>query len=329
MLLLCFECHKIIDDGRAKDTVAKLRLWKKDRNNFIRQKFSQPFESFNQLKETVLPILERNYQIFKTYGPLNQDLRDSDRHNLWLMFEPELISNNAKIETLLGKNKELFHKGYQDKVDKFVAHAREFIETRVNSIPRINLFPDELLSIFGIEEVISDKPVHNVAALQNFVSYLIKENRFISLQLEPEQLLKYEEEGITCTLDLRDLPRVEQIFWTGQFYRPRTTALRLESLVFLLEWLQRNGIGYQFQDYAKLTEIILNNRYRVKLFYIYCLSVSDLHEISFDPGSILINLHNWNGMNCISGEARGYAGEIGVKLFSQNDFFVFAHKEIK
>ena len=329
LLLLCLECHKLIDDKRTEDTVSTLKQWKMERNNFIRHNFSEQYQSFSQLKEVVVPILERNYQIFKGYGPINQDLRDSERHNLWLRFEPEIIFNNAKLEIILLKNKTLFHRNYHNIVEMFVSHIREFVETRDKLTPRINLFPKELLSIFEIEEAISDKPVPNVAALQNFISHLGEENRFIGLQLEPEQILKYEEEGVMCTLDLRDQPRVQQMFWTGGFYRPQTTGLRLESLVFLLKWLKRNGIRYHFQDYTNLTDIALNDRYRLNLFYVYCLSASDLYEINFNQDAILINLYNWNDSGCISEEAREYARNMGVKLFTQKEFFIFAHKEIK
>ena len=175
LLLLCSECHKIIDDGRTDDTVARLRRWKKDRNNFICQNFSQQYETFDKLRETVLPILGRNYQIFRNYGPINQDLQNSERHNLWLIFEPEIISNNAKLETLLVNNKGLIHKRYHSTVDEFVSHVREFVETRDVLTPRVRLFPEELLSIFGIEEAIAHKSVQNVAALQNFICHLERE----------------------------------------------------------------------------------------------------------------------------------------------------------
>ena len=160
LLLLCLECHKLIDDKRTEDTVSTLKQWKMERNNFIRHNFSEQYQSFSQLKEVVVPILERNYQIFKGYGPINQDLRDSERHNLWLRFEPEIIFNNAKLEIILLKNKTLFHRNYHNIVEMFVSHIREFVETR------------------EIEEAISDKPVPNVAALQNFISHLGEENRF-------------------------------------------------------------------------------------------------------------------------------------------------------
>ena len=329
LLLLCSECHKLIDDNRTENTVNILKKWKKDRNIVICQNFSEQYQSFEKLKNAVVPILKRNWQIFKNYGPGSQNLNDSERHGLWLKFEPEIISNNAKLEVTLTKNKNLLHPNNKNIVENFVSHAHEFAETRDKKIPRINLFPKELLSIFGVEKAVNDNPVSNLNALQNFISHLKKENRFIELQLEPEQILKYEEEGVRCSLDLRDQPRVEQIFWTGKFYRPQITELRLGSLAFLLDWLKRNGIRYHFQDYADLTEIILDNRYRVKFFYIYCLSVSDLYEITFTPETVLINLHNWNGLNCISEEARRYASDIGVKLFTQKEFFIFAHNEIK
>ena len=190
------------------------------------------------------------------------------------------------------------------------------------------MFPRELLSVFGLNrnEDIGLPP--SVAALQNFISHLIRKDRFVSLQLDTTQTLTYKGSARDIVLNLNDRPRVQQVFWNGRFYRPKSTNLRLESLVVFAQWLRRNQINYEIRDYNQITELLLNKKHRVKLCYEYCLSRSDLHDIELAQGLIIVNLHNWND-GPVSSEASAFADEVGVRLFNQNQFFVFAHKEIK
>lgn len=328
LLLLCSNCHTQVDGNRTEATVTQLKEWKRNRNDAIVRQFEKQYASFRELKEVVTPLLERNRQIFDSYGPLNDAPDNPERHDIWLRFEGEIISNNRCLEIILTKNKKLFPRENQEIVDSFVAHAREFTQTRrENTVSRLHLFPLPLLSIFGISQA-SDRFPPNLSALQNFVSHLRREERFISLQLNEDPRLIYLNEGAKVTLMLKDRPRVQQIFWNGQFFRPQRTDVRIESFVFFIQWLYRNRIRYKFTDMDKLTTITLNSKYRVKLCYKYILSLSDLYSMTLSSGDIVINLHNWNGAP-ISQEARKYASQINIKLFSQQDFFIFAHRYIK
>ena len=218
----------------------------------------------------------------------------------------------------------------QEIINAFIMHTHEFIKTRDGfPLPRVNLFPKELLSIFGLEQNIDDKPSPNVSALQNFISSLIQEGRFIALKLIPDPILTYRENGKVTVLNLKDRPKVQQIFWSGNFYRPATTNLRLENLVFFLDWLYCQNVSYEFKDFKDLTELIINEKYKVKLYYEYCLSISDLYEINVERELIVVNLYNWNGESCISQDAYEYARQAGFKLFTQNEFFIFVHRKIK
>ena len=130
------------------------------------------------------------------------------------------------------------------------------------------------------------------------------------------------------TIMLEDRPRLQQVFWNGWFFRPQSIDVRIETLVFFAQWLCRNNIQYEFADIDDLTAITLNGKYQVKLCYKYVLSITDVYKMTLKKGDIVVNLHNWNGAP-ISKDARKYATEIGVRLFSQNDFFTFAHRNIK
>ena len=328
LVLLCSECHKLIDSNRTEATVGEMEEWKKNRNIEIREQFETAYTTFEKLGEAIVPILERNGQIFDSYGPENDYRNNAERFQLWLRFEGEIVSNNRRLELILTKNKALLHRENQAIVDLFVIHAREFVETRGdNPMSRFQLFPLELHSIFGLDRVLTRFPP-NLSALQNLISHLIDTSRFISLELSGEPSLTYLDSGENVTLFLRDRPRLQQVFWSGGFFKSPTTDGRVENLVFFVQWLIGNSIKYEFIDMHDLTLLTLNNKYQVRLSYKYVLSLSDVQDMTLNAGDLVVNLHNWNGAP-ISKDAEKYASSIGVRLFSQNDFFIFAHRNIK
>ena len=328
LLLLCSNCHTQIDGNLDEAIVAQLKHWKRNRNAEIEGQFAKQYSAFGKLKKAVTPLLERNGEIFHSYGPLREGSHSAKTHNLWLKFEGEIISNNRRLELILAKNKNLLHKENQEIVNRFVAHSQEFVNTRNdNEIPRVCLFPPELLSIFGITEAIDSFPP-NLSALQNFVSRLLQEDRLVSLHLDEDPRLIYLDESTEVTLRLKDRPNLQQILWNGHFFRPKSTDVRIENLVFFAQWLLKNGIRYEFADKGDLTVMILNGKYKVKLCYKYVLSLTDVYQMPLENGDIVVNLHNWNN-SPISKDAREYADQIGIQLFSQNGFFVFAHRNIK
>ena len=327
LVILCRNCHQVIDAGRTASTEATLSNWKKNRNREIRRRFTRRYEYFEELRLDVVPILERNLKIFGSYGPSSDEPDDAERYALWLRFEGELIANNLKLTTMLEQNQELLHQENQEIVGEFIAHTREFIQTRENRpASRVNLFPSELNSIFGVERV-THSLAPNVSALQNLIIYLDRRNRFIDLKLVPDQVLIYFDGQERARLHLNDRPRVHQTYWNGKFYRPQTTELRLDGLVFVLQWLHDRNIRYEFRKVGNLTEVTLNKTYQVFFCYEYLVSRATLFNTPTSSGLIVVNLHNWNG-GPFSEAAVRYASEIGVRTMNQQEFFVFAHENL-
>ena len=327
LLVLCRHCHKTIDDNPQQWPRDVLRLWKRDRNSEINQNFTERFASFDDLKTVVVPILERNGRIFDDYGPTGDPSADAIRHKLWLRFEGELIANNRRLEQILIANKELLHPQNQKIVDAFVAHAREFVQTREEApVSRVNLFPSEVNSVFGIERV-NGVPVPNTYALQNFIAQLVHEDRFVSLELVPDQVLTYREDGKLQELHLNDRPKVQQLYWSGRFYNPQTTDMRYGSLVFILNWLRQRGIHFDWRDVTKLTEITIAKKYNIKFVYKYLLSHVDLYEVADRKNLIVVNLHIWAD-NDVDVPKTEKVSEVGVHVLRQSEFLRFAHNKL-
>lgn len=275
-----------------------------------------------------MPLLKENLKVFKSYGP-NHDSSDyAERHAMWLEHEGVLTANNQKLATMLKRNEKLLHKENRGIVDEFISHTREFINTRANrSNSRINLFPTELNSIFGIEQV-NESLAPSVSALQNLITALVDADKFIDLELEPYQVVRYTgKKGKQQEIDLNDRPQVQQIYWTGRYYQPQTTNLRLDGLVFTLEWLANRGIHYDFIGPTNLTQVTLNDAYNIFLCYEYCVSRAVLYNAPISKDWLVVNLHNWND-GPYSEQAAEYATDIGATILNQKEFFVFCHRNL-
>ena len=329
LILLCCNCHRQIDKEPIKQKTIKLTKWKSDRNREIREKFDKTCTNFQELKSIVVPILKHNKRIFTNYGPDPDEMDDGERREYWLSLEPEIIGNNEKLVTVLEKNIRLLHWENKITIEEFVDHTKEFIQTRDN-LPhkRLNLFPTKLLSIFEIEQDRTNSLAPSVSALQNFISQLDGDGMYIDLELVSEQILRYRKNGKEVRLNLNDRPRVQKIYWNHQFYKPNTTNLRLENLVFFLKWLDTNSIEWKFNSVNRLMDITLNGKHKVILCYEYCGSRANLYTMPISRGVNIVNLYSWNGGQ-FTKDAFNYSENIGSRLFNQNEFFQYVHRNLK
>ena len=149
LIVLCPNCHKKFDKtGLIDENIVK--QWKEIRRNELEKFFSVELSSFDQLKEKVVPFLNENYSIYKSYYL-------SGNKSLWDKFEPQILSNNEKLKLLFENNRTLFqqhsYKEYSnlELIQKFITHVDEFKITRDDGEKlREVLFPQEINSIFGI-----------------------------------------------------------------------------------------------------------------------------------------------------------------------------------
>ena len=327
LILLCRNCHKEnepIDRPAVKDT---LRRWKADRQKALNETFASRFETFDALSKKAAPLLRHNYDIFNHYGPHTGNPED---FKIWQAYEPQLIINNEKLKLLFENNLNLFadKKEYnnQKAIRYFIRHVDEFSETR-NGFDGVRnaLFPWRVLSIFGIQE----EPYSNeqsINTIQNLIARYFSKGFSVDVDLRGERpCLINKRNGQSEVLFLDDNPRVEQLAFSEDAHEPHRTDMRLDNLLYTLSAIEHTGAIPSFESITDLTIITISGRVRVKLFYSYMLSISDLQSADLTGLSHVANLHNWNGGRSTQ-DARDYAVALGVRVMTFNEFIQFCRK---
>ena len=321
LIVLCPNCHKKFDKtGLIDENIVK--QWKEIRRNELENFFSVELSSFDQLKEKVVPFLNENYSIYKSYYL-------SGNKSLWDKFEPQILSNNEKLKLLFENNRTLFqqhsHKEYSnlELIQKFITHVDEFKITRDDGEKlREVLFPQEINSIFGIMPV-TDYILPSTESMEELIKVLRKENLIDEVMLgidRPYILLKNREK-----IFMDDTPRVRQLYYDNSCFRK--TGVRLESLNFALKYLRSRNINFTYVNQDSLREIKVND-INIVFVYEYCLSRTFLSSMSPKPNYVIVNLHNWNGSYCISREVLNLADNFEVKLLTMDEFYGYIN-EIK
>ncbi len=320
LIILCPNCHKMFDKINliSKDDI---KQWKDKRKNELKNFFSVKFNSFNELKEKVVPILSENYSIYNNYYL-------GSNKDLWNKFEPQILSNNEKLKLLFEKNLNLFQhfdNGYSnlEVIRNFIIHVDEFKNTRCDEEKiRKVVFPSEINSIFGIKPV-KDFIIPSTEALEVLIKSFKKKEEFEAVVLgvdEPYILLR---DGDKLFLD--DTPRLRQLYFDNGCFRK--TGVRLKSLNFALKYLNSRGILFEYNDSDTLRQIRVNCT-NIVFVYEYCLSKKFLYSMAPKPNYVIVNLHNWNGECCISTEALNVAEDMNVKLLTMDEFYRYVN-EIK
>ena len=328
LVLVCSNCHSYADKSRQQEKI--LREWKSKQREIIQREMETKYRSFEAMSKVVRPILEQNKLMYENY------YENADTSGQWKLFEPEILANNEKLLRIFESNMKLFQ-GKMEYYDsntriahKFIGHVREFKETRGKTIPRIVLFPEEINSIFGVSPVETNyEGNEDASSLQNLVRYLVKEKRFIKLDLgSTPPILCYSENNKFIELRLNDRPRVEQVYWNTRSYSPKTSEIRLRNLTFFTRWLNTRGFTFSFPDITDFSHIKINGKYNIRLAFKYSLSGADVHRLCPPKGFYIVNLHHFMGSDCISDEARDLEPVFQVKILSGIEFYKYAHEHL-
>ena len=285
LIVLCPNCHKKFDKTGSIDE-NNVKQWKETRRKELEEFFCIQFVSFDKLKEKVVLILRENYSIYNNYYL-------DDNKSLWDKFEPQILSNNEKLKLLFENNLNLFqhhsNKMYSnlEVIQKFITHVEEFKMTRRDEEKnRAVLFPQEINSMFGIRPI-SGSLMASTESLEELMQNFRKKDLLKEIVLgidKPYILLKGNEK-----IFINDTPRLRQLYYDNNCFRK--AGVRLESLNFVLKYLNSRNISFKYSSQDTLREIKINET-NIVFIYEYCLSKEFLSRMAPKPNYVIVNLHN-------------------------------------
>ena len=320
LVVLCPNCHTNFDKNSAF-TPEEVLGWKKIRQEEIKKIFCKRYDTFAELQNDIVPLLEENKSIYENYYLGNNK-------QLWDKFEKKVLINNRKIKELITNNLDLFQKhknpdySNQSVIRKFIQHIDEFEETRSDKEKiRTVLYPPEVDSIFGIKSV-NDHMLPLTESLEELIRKLNAEGRFYGIVFDgdPPYMIIKQSDKKQELLSLKDTPRLRQLYYDYDCFK--TAGVRLESLSYALRYITRHGVKFNFVSCDNLRQIVIN---QTKLYFVYeyCLSEVSLRTLCPEENSIVVNLHNWNGSGCISNDAYVLAKKINVELFTMENLYEY------
>ena len=321
LIILCPNCHTDFDKNSAFDE-NKIKKWKEIRQNEVNKIFVKKFNNFDKLEEIIKPILEENKRIYNNYYL-------GEKPQLWKKSEEKILINNQKLKLLLTQNRNLFQKHSEESysnlasIDKLISHIDEFDMTREDDEKvRSVLFPDEVNSIFGVEEI-NSYLLPSSESLECLIGKLIHNDNFIGINFDSNiPAFMYKKNNETEVMYLNDMPRLRQMYYEYKCFKK--VGLRLESLIYILTWLAKNNIEYNFPNLPSLSDIEIKGKL-FKFVYEYCLSKEKLISLSPQKDLVIFNLFNFNG-GCISAEAYKQAEIMEVELLLHDTFYKYVHR---
>ena len=322
LVLLCPNCHTEFDKNHAF-TPEEVLGWKEKRKNELESFFSKKYETFEELKKEVTPLLQENKIIYESYY-----LKDNKA--LWNKFEYKILVNNRKLKMLFLANDSLIQR-HQDEtysnlayIQDFLLHVDEFEVTRTEDEKiREVLFPTEINSMFGITPV-KDFMLPSTESLELLIKKLKAQDKYENIGIGIEHpYIQMNEGGQSVQVLLDDTPRVRQLYYDyGCFMGAK---VRLESLNYALKYIRSRNVRFDFLSDSNLREINIQGT-KLIFVYEYCLSQSQLIHLAPEKNSIVVNLHNWNGESCISSQAYMEAKHMNVRLLTMGAFYEYINE---
>ncbi|MFZ5867436.1 MAG: nucleotidyltransferase domain-containing protein [Thermodesulfobacteriota bacterium] len=239
LIILCLDCHRVVDELEAKYSVEQMRMWKEHHIRKIQSVFSVPiFHDEQELLKEVSDLLDQNRRIFEAYGPFSKQAlegQSGDTHKIWRRrCLDTILPNNQKIIDIFEKNKKNFPypwDAYREMLD-YKIHADSFRENCLFT-ERINdykLFPvafDHFVkSKLGIGlESLETRRKEVIEFRSNTISEYI--NRFLA----NHSFIRHMEQWNECIFEAHLVDdRVLRVFVTNAYY---FTAYTFESITII------------------------------------------------------------------------------------------------
>jgi len=153
IILLCPNCHTLVDKNPDQYPVKILKEWKRNHEQRIKDLFEVPiYQDRKSLRREIHKILLGNKQIFQTYGPHSRHSNSllTDAQKAWIRYvHTKILPNNRKVVQLLSKNIHLLTEEEKLIFEKFKIHQEAFEYNHVSGDKNssASLFPLEMWEI--------------------------------------------------------------------------------------------------------------------------------------------------------------------------------------
>lgn len=153
LILLCPNCHTIIDKAEKDFPEELIKKWKIEHELRLKSSFGiKKFSSRKLAREVLEPIFIENKLIFDTYGPETDERfnPESQMPLIWIKKIREfIIPNNRKIFSIINSNYDLMKPEEKNAFAKFTQHINDFEEKHIfNSESNGTQFPKEIADIY-------------------------------------------------------------------------------------------------------------------------------------------------------------------------------------
>ena len=126
LILLCPNCHTIVDGAPEEYSVDVLRAWKADHERRLREFLSvRSFDFREDARKELSKILAQNKSVWDRYGPESDSAATPEGSRAWLRQVSEvIIPNNLRVSVLLDVNSNLLTPDELRVVAEFDNHRR-------------------------------------------------------------------------------------------------------------------------------------------------------------------------------------------------------------
>lgn len=127
LVLLCANCHTVIDKAPAAYPAEVLHDWKRRRTEEIKVAVATPtFQSRAEARAHIQGLLDANATIHRIYGPVGDPYRQGNPA-LWRRHaRATIVPNNREILRMLEANRYLLSRGEQETLAIYKLHVEQF-----------------------------------------------------------------------------------------------------------------------------------------------------------------------------------------------------------
>lgn len=227
LIMLCLDCHKIVDELEEKFSVDTMRSWKASHAKQVRQFFDVPIiRDERELLIAVNDLLDTNKVIFQEYGPYSLKAVEGEAGDAISVWRSRcldtIIPNNRRIINLIEKNKRNFpypwdvyremltYKLHVDAFEDNLIHGKKVNDYKLFPIEFDHLIKTKLgISVAPLEVRATEELEFRHNQVSAFINRFLANHNFIT---------KMEElNRATMMVELRDQRKL-RVFVTNTYY---------------------------------------------------------------------------------------------------------------